>query len=86
MMISYHCKAEGDNIRYTWEKSNSLIKDNVYGTNSSVLAIMNITEDNAGSYRCKAYNESGIAFSKYGYLTIKSKYTVFVNKNYKYIM
>ena len=68
--LSLSCGAEGDNLQYAWEKSDSVIPNNTNGSDTSTLHFFYISPENSGKYRCKAYNGTGFGYSEYAVLQI----------------
>ena len=70
--LSLSCGADGNNLEYTWEKSDSVIPNNTNGSDTTTLYFFNISPENAGKYRCKATNGTGFGYSDYAVLKIQS--------------
>jgi len=68
--ISLSCEAGGHNMEYLWERLNASIPNNTQGINTSTLNFTSLLADNAGKYRCKAFNNSGFAYSNYAVLKL----------------
>lgn len=71
---SLTCGAEGSNLQYIWERSNSTIPSNTNGSNTSTMHFFNISPENSGNYRCKASNGTGFGYSDYAVLQINGMY------------
>ena len=67
---SLSCGAKGDNLQYEWERSNGTIPSNTNGSNTSALHFYLMSSENAGKYRCKVSNGTGIGYSDYAILQI----------------
>ena len=70
--ISLSCGAKGDNLQYEWEKLNATIPSGTDGRNNSTLYFYLLSPENAGKYRCAVSNGSGIGYSEYADLQIRS--------------
>ena len=68
--VSLSCEAEGSNIQYEWEQSDSVIPSNTNGSNTSTIYFFNVSPENSGRYRCKAFNGTGFGYSNYAVLHI----------------
>lgn len=71
--MSLSCRADGHNIKYSWERLGKNLPDNTRGSNSPTLYFTFISPKDAGNYRCKAVNDSGYGYSRYGVLKIHCK-------------
>ena len=69
---SLTCEAFGA-VSYDWERQSGSIPPNTAGINTSTLTFINLTPQDAGSYRCVATNPSGSSVSSYAQLTIQGK-------------
>ena len=67
---SLSCWAEGNNIKYVWERENSTIPNNTYGSSTSTMHFYLLSPENSGKYRCKVYNNTGFGYSHYADLQI----------------
>ena len=72
--IFLSCGAKGDNLQYVWERSNATIPSNTNGSNTSTLHFYLLSPENAGKYRCKVSNGTGIGYSDYAVLQISGWY------------
>ena len=72
--ISLSCGAKGDNLLYVWERSNATVPSNTNGNNTSTLQFYLLSPENAGKYRCKVSNGTGIGYSDYAVLQIHGWY------------
>ena len=68
--MSLSCEARGRNLKYVWERLNVAIPNNTQGIYTSTLKFTFLSPDNAGKYRCKAFNSSGYGYSNYAVLNI----------------
>ena len=69
---SLTCEAFGA-VSYDWERQSGSIPPNTAGVNTSTLTFINLTPQDAGSYRCVATNPSGSSASNYAQLAIQGK-------------
>ena len=74
--MSLSCGAKGDNLQYVWERSNATIPSNTNGSNTSTLHLYLLLPENAGKYRCKVSNGTGIGYSDYAVLQIRGWYII----------
>lgn len=84
---SLSCGAEGNNLQYEWERSNSTIPSNTNGSNSSTIHFFLLSPENSGKYRCKAFNGTGFDYSDYAVLQIHGWYSsLHTVRTYRYNM
>ena len=76
--MSLSCGANGDNLEYTWERSNATIPSNTNGSNTTTLHFYLLSPENAGKYRCKVSNGTGIGYSDYAVLQIRGWYFLLI--------
>jgi len=68
--VSLHCEADGA-TSYYWEKQSGVFLSSVTGVSTNSITFVNITLQDAGSYRCVANNASGRSASDYVHLDIR---------------
>jgi len=68
--MSLSCKADGRNLKYSWERLQGSLPSNIKGANTPTLYFTFLRPEDAGKYRCKVFNDSGYGYSDYEVLQI----------------
>jgi len=67
--VSLSCEAD-ETAFYLWEKQSGYITSSVTGISTNFITFVNLTLQDAGNYRCVAFNGSGASVSNYAQLFI----------------
>ena len=70
--MSLSCGARGNNLQYKWDRFNATIPSRTNGRSTSTLYFYLLSPENSGKYRCTVSNGSGIGYSEYADLQIRS--------------
>jgi len=62
--LSLTCEAIGA-TSYYWERQDGSIPSGATGVNTDTLTIVNLTPEDAGSYRCVVSSDSEVDYSNY---------------------